>query len=147
MLLASNYLTFKIKRLPIGSLLILKNRLYRFKHSLLLDKVEVFLNEFCKTGYVVKVFTPDEFCTENAIRNLLSIACCPQFLEQVHNLNIVVRNDFCTVGTLATLIIGDNSCKTEYQTLWQFALSFEISLHSWQVASLELGECGLRMGC
>lgn len=63
-----------------------------------------------------------------------------RLLQQVHDLLVVVRNNLGTIGTLATLIVSDDSGKTEYQTLRQLALALQIGLHAGEVASLELRE-------
>ena len=118
----------------------LKNGLDGLQHSLLLDNVEELLNHSVQSLNLVQVFLPDEFCAQNTVCHLLRIAGSPQVFQQIHNLLVVVGNNFHTVGTLATLVVGDDGSQTEYQTLRQLALALQIGLHAGQVASLELGE-------
>ena len=105
-----------------------------------LNQVEEHLHHSVQTLYLVQVFLPDELGTEYAVSHLLRVASSPQLLQQVHNLLVVVRNNLYAVLTLATLVVGDDGCQTEDETLRQLALALQISLHTGQVASLELGE-------
>ena len=87
------------------------------------------------------MLAPDEvLSSEYTLSNLASVACCPEVLQKVHNLLSIVRNNLGTVGTLATLVVGDDSSETEYQALRQLALALQIYLQTRKVAGLELGE-------
>ena len=121
-------------------IILLQDSLYGLKHTFLLNKVEVFLQKLCQSAYAVKVLSPDIGCGEHAVSNLLGVASCPEFLEEVHNLLSIVWYNLCSVLTLATLVVGDDGCKTEYQSLWQLALALQVCLYAWKVAGAEFRE-------
>ena len=121
--------------------LFLQNCLYSLKHTLLLDKVEVFLHELCQSwNSLVQILVPDVVEAEHTFCNLLSVAGSPEFLELVDDLLVVVRLDRSTVLAYAALVVCDDGSQTEYESLWEFALALEIYLYSWQVACLILRE-------
>ncbi len=86
------------------------------------------------------MLAPDPVGCKNALCHLAGVACCPELCEEIHDLLVVVRLDRCTVGTCAALVVGDDGCKTEYESLWKLALALEIYFDSRKIACLELRE-------
>lgn len=64
---------------------ILQDCLDCLKHTLLLDKIEVFLNKSVQARDIIKVFTPNLRCRENAVSYFLCITGSPKILQQVHD--------------------------------------------------------------
>ena len=93
----------------------LQDCLDSLKHTLLLNKVEVFLQQLSQSAYAMQVLAPDIGCGEHTVSNLLGVASRPEFLEEVHNLLSIVWYNLCSVLALATLVVGDDGCKTEYK--------------------------------
>ena len=83
---------------------------------------------------------PDIVEAQYALSYLLGIAGSPKLGELVHNLLVIVWLDRSTILANTTLIVSDDSSETEYQTLWQLALTLKINLDTRQVASLKLRE-------
>ena len=119
---------------------ILQNSLYSLKHTLALDEIEECLDHGVKPLYLVEVLSPDVCSSEHTVSHLLSVFGSLQVIEQLHNLLRVVGDNLHTVLTLATLVVGDDGCKTEDESLRQLALALEVCLHSWQVACAEFRE-------
>ena len=118
----------------------LQDSLHGLEHTTVLNKVEVLFNEGIETLHLVKVFLPDEVSCQHTVCNLLCVVCCPQLLQELDNLRVIVRCDLGTIGAFATFIISNDGSKSEDESLRQFALALEIGLHAGEVASLELGE-------
>src|SRR5574344_1643 len=119
---------------------VLQNSLHGFQHAFCLDEVEIFLDLCSETFNLVEVFVPDACSSENTLCNHQCIACGPEILEQVHDFRCIIRYNLCTVFTLTTFIIGDDSCKSEYKSLRQLTLALQIGLQSWKITCTELRE-------
>ena len=83
---------------------------------------------------------PDVVECEHAFSHLLCVTSSPELLQLLDYLSVVVWLDFCSVFAHSTFIICDDGSQTEHESLWEFSLSFEVNLHSWQVACLILRE-------
>ncbi len=106
--------------------LLLEDSLNSLQHTLLLDEVEVLLNQLCQAwNCLVQVLMPDVVEAEYALSYLLGVASSPKLCELVHNLLVIVWLDRSTVLTNTTLIVSDDGSKTEYQSLWQLALTLQ----------------------
>ena len=118
----------------------LEYSLHSLKHSLFLDKVEVFLDKSVKPLNIIKVFSPYLCSGEDSVSYLLRIARSPEIFKQVHDFLRVIRHNLRSVRTRTTLVISDDGSKTEHKSLWKFTLTLKIGLDTRQVASLVLGE-------
>ena len=120
---------------------LLEDSLNSLQHALLLNKVKILLNQLGKArNCLVQILVPDIVEAQYALSYLLGIAGSPKLGELVHNLLVIVWLDRSTILANTTLIVSDDSSETEYQTLWQLALTLKINLDTRQVASLKLRE-------
>ena len=115
---------------------------YGFNHSLALNVIQEAFNHIGETmdGVEIAVLAPDPVGCKNTLCHLASIASSPELCEEIHDLLVVVWLDRCTISACTAFVVGDDGCKTEYESLWKLALTLEIYLDSWKVACLELRE-------
>lgn len=119
----------------------LQNGLHSLIHPFLLNEVKVLLNQRCKSWHrLVEVLFPNVLCGKYSLRHLLRVACFPKTLEHLHDFWSIIWLNWRSVNTSATLVIRNDSSKSEDESFGKFALALEIHLHAWQVARLILGE-------
>ena len=89
---------------------------------------------------LLALFPDDVGSAEHTLCHFAEVARSPELAEQVHNLLCVVRLDRRSIGACAALVVGDDSGKSEYQALRQFAFALQVGLQAGQVAGLEFRE-------